>query len=315
MDNQRYIIPGRLDELPTLGAFSRASYIRDQAAFSALKPLKYVTAWLTDFDAKLAAVNAILYPQVIVEQLKVVTARMDANLLGLMIPMNHLEAYIRDLPAPTIDITAFGIQKVRLDIHSDDIEALNGALAYLIGNVDANLAALELIGYLSADHDALIATKAAFLEDNTLQNTLEDQISQLSSDNIGVFNEFAKLLKDLWADGKSIYKGFNSDKLKDYTYAQMQKRMRNDQLHTVINGIVFDNTGAKQKGSKIVARPTGFRKRGKTVKADVNAFYYIKGMIAQEYSLLVTLPNGHQFLATVTAITNETVTLDLHEAA
>lgn len=315
MSTIKIIITARIEEVPTIGQFTIDAYIRDSADFTGYKPAKYTAGFLTAVQAKAVLVNEIINPVVLTGELKVITLRLTVSVLGLRNTMNLLEGYVADATGLTVAPADFGITPVRQKIASGDVEGLNGVLATLLTNITNNFSALEDVGYTADAKTALAATKLSIFNDNAAQNTKENARAALVVANIGVINDFLKDIKAIWADGKRLYKLTDKVKLKDYTNTTIIKRIRNDELHTLIVGKVLNRAGVGEADAKIKARPSIAGKRGKTVKSGKDFKYELKGLRPTTYLITVTLKNGEMFAVNVDAKTNTTVTFDLQQPA
>lgn len=304
-----------MEEVPTIGQFTIDSYIRDAGDFAAYKPLKYTAGFLTALQAKAVLVNGIVNPVVLTSELKLITLRLTNNVFGLRNTMNLLEGYVADATGLTVAPADFGISPVRQKVSSGDVEGLNGVLSTLLTNINNNLAALNTVGYPTGAEGVLAAVKLAIFNDNAAQNVKENARAALVVANIGVINDFLKDIKAIWADGKRLYKISNKTKLKDYTNSTIIKRIRNDELHTLIIGKVINKIGKIEKDAKIKARPSIAGKRGKTTKSDASGAYELKGLRPTTYLITVTLANGDSFAVNGDAVTNKTITLDLKQPA
>lgn len=311
----KIIITGRIEEVPTIGQFTIDSYIRDSGEFATYKPLKYTAGFLTALQAKAVLVNGIVNPVVLTSELKLITLRLTNNVLGLRNTMNLLEGYVADATGLTVSPADFGISPVRQKVASGDVEGLNGALSTLLTNINNNLTALNAVSYPTGAEGVLAAVKLAIFNDNAAQNVKENARAALVVANIGVINDFLKDIKVIWADGKRLYKISNKTKLKDYTNSTIIKRIRNDELHTLIIGKVINKIGKIEKDAKIKARPSIAGKRGKTTKSDATGAYELKGLRPTTYLITVTLANGDSFAVNGDAVTNKTITLDLVQPA
>jgi len=315
MTGVKISISARLEEIPTIGQFTIDAYIRDSAAFTAYKSSKYTAAFLTALQAKAVLVNNIINPVVLTGELKVITLRMTNNILSLRGTMNLLEGYVADAVGLTVAPRDFGISAVRKKVSSGDVEGLNGALATLLTNITNNIDALTDQGYTVTAKDDLATLKLNVFNDNASQNVKENARAALVVANINVINDFLKDIKAIWADGKRLFKITDKVKLKDYTNAQLIKRIRNDELHTLIVGKVINKIGKGEADAKIVARPAIAGKRGKTVKSGTDFMYELKGLRPTTYLITVTLANGESFAVHGDAKTNTTVNLDLVQPA
>ena len=313
MEKIRLILDCRIDEVTIIGQFVIDSYKRDIADFQAYKPSKYTPDFLTALVGKKDAVDALVNPVVLTGQLKLITLTLANNVEGLRGTMNLLEGYVADANPLTVGVKDFGISGVRKKVNSGDMEGLDGALKTLITNTGDNLPALKDVGYTDDMYAALKATKQSIFDDNAAQKKKMDDISKLSADNIGVINDFLKDIKGIMDDGKRMYKTTDAVKLKDYTFADIKKRLRHDELHTLIAGTVFATGNVPASKVKMVARPSTGGKRGKTAYSNSKGYYELVGMKPQNYTITFTFPGGASYVVQADAITNETVMLDFRQ--
>ncbi len=309
MATTKLVITARIEELPTLAQFSIDSYTRDQADFRAYKPAKYVPGYLIDLTAKKAAVAAVVNPKQLTAELAVITLRLSTNILAIRPLMDRLEGYVRDAVGLTVLPKNFGISEVRKKIASDDQEGLDGALSYLEGNITNNMGALTAVGYNAAQQGQLTGLHTDINTDNAAQNAKMSARALLVQQNMGIINELAKMLKELWADGKSLYKSSDKVKVKDYTNSQLINRIRAEELKTIISGFVKDAGGTGRKG-KVVAKPV-LGGRSKTVYSVASGAYALKGLKAGFYNITVTIDGVPSFVVQGEARSGVTVVLDL----
>ncbi len=314
---EKLIITGRIEEVPAIGQFTIDSYGIDIVKFQAYKPLKYTAGFLIALNGKALLVGGIISPVILTGELKVITLRMVTNVLGLHGTMDLLEGYAEDAIGLSVGLKDFGIGPVRKCVNSGDVEGLDLALKNLLAVIASgtNMAKLVTAGYDAGSRTALIAMKASIAGDNAAQNAKENQRAALVVANMGVINDYLKDIKMIWVDGKHIFKSTDKEKLKNYTNSQIIARMRHDELHTWIQGVVYNKVGGAEKGAKIVARPISVGKRGKTVYSDPEAAYVVKGLKPVDFIFTVKLKSGAMFAVAGTAVTNVHVVLDLRQPA
>jgi len=313
MEKIRLILDCRIDEVTIIGQIIMDCYQRDLADFQAYKPSKYTPDFFTALEAKKGVVAELVNPVVLTGQLKLITLDIAKNVEGLRETMNLLEGYVADASPLTVGVKDFGISGVRKKVNSGDVEGLDGALKTLITNTGDNLTALKEVGYTDDMYAALKATKQSIFDENAAQIVKEDEISALSVNNIGVINDFLKDIKGIMDDGKRMYKTKDAVKLKDYTFADIKKRLRHDELHTLIAGTVKLSSGALAGKVKVVARPSFIGKRGKTAYTNAKGLYELAGMKPTNYTITFIFPGGASYTIQADAITNETVTLDFKQ--
>jgi hypothetical protein len=304
------IIKARIDEVTTIGQFTINSYKRDVDKFKAYKPTKYTDAFLTDLEAKKEVVKGIVNPVVLIAEQKKITERLLNTIIGLRDPMNLLEGYVADAVGLTVAPKDFGISPVRQKVNRGEVEGLNGALSTLVTNITNNKPALINVGYSDVAFTALKAAQTSIFDDNAAQNIKEGEIGALVTGNMGVINDFLKDIKGIWADGKRLFKISDKVKLKDYTLADIIRRIRQDELHTLIAGTVKSASNELASKVKVSARPSVVGKRGKSTTTDSKGYYELKGLEPKSYNITFTLPDGRMFVVSADAKTNEKVVVD-----
>lgn len=310
MGTFKLVISGRIEEVPTLANFTLASLQRDFADFSGYKPAKYTAGALTVFQGQIATVNGIINPLQLTAELKLITARIFETTTGLRSIMDLIEGYIDDADDLTIGKKDFGISTVRKNITKDDQEALSSSLAFLISNINNNMTPLTTAGYTATLHTRLTTSKQSLDDDNTAQNQKISSRALLVSNNYGTINELCSSMKDIWKDGKRIYKTSNKTKLNDYTNAKLIERIRQESLRTKVTGTVTAADGSKLVEVKLKAVPVDGG-RSKTVKLNKEGKYEFKGLKPVLLNVTVTAKGKNPFLLQVTPITNQTVTADI----
>jgi hypothetical protein len=313
MTTVNLLIRARMDEVTTVGQFVIDAYTRDFDFFKAYKPSKYVEEFLTNLTAKKVVVDRIVNPVVLTGELKVITQRLLQEMLSLREPMNLLEGYVADASPLTVAPKDFGISPVRKKVNSGDAEGLNGTLNTLVANTGNNLPALKAVGYSDAAFAALKDVQKSIFDDNAAQNAKEVARAALVVNNIGVINDFLKDIKAIWDDGKRLFKLNDKVKVKDYTNADIIRRIRQDELHTKIAGTVKGKGNILASKVKVKALTSVEHKRGKSTTTNQDGYYEIKGLKPTSYFIMFTMPDGKTYLEKADAKTNETVRLDFME--
>lgn len=279
-------ITARIEEVPILAQFTADNLTRDLPDFSSYKPAKYTPGYVTNILTQKGTVEAIVNPKKLTAELAVVTLRIMQNMEAIRPWMNRLEGYVRDAVGLTVLPKNFGIKEVRKQISEDDQEGLNGALLYLIGNINNNMGALTAAGYSGGELTTLQGLRQAIFDDNALQNQKLGARAQLVVDNRGIINALCLLLKEVWADGKLLYRLSNKTKAKDYSNAELINRIRQEELKTKIIGRVTGDDAAGLNKCKIIARPV-IGKRGKTVYSKADGTFEIAGLKPGFYNLRI----------------------------
>jgi hypothetical protein len=305
----------RVEEYHVIGAVTLAAFKDDKADFIDFSP-EFEDPFETDFEDQITAATGIATTQFYTAELAGLTERIkiDKNLIYPM--LTFLEGYInlakKNLSKPP---KLFGIKAVRDKARSENSEGLRIAFDTLKSNVEvpSDFALLQAKGLTDPKWTALKDLAVKLMKENDDQEYYKTKKAKAITDNWGLFDDLLDTIKKVQDTGKRLYKYTNKAKTDGYTMTVLLGRIRHDELHTLITGKVYDKTGTVAAGAKIVARPSSEGLRGKTVTSKADGKYELKGLKPVNYTLTVTLKNGGVFVTNVTAVTNESVVVDLKE--
>ncbi|RTQ50840.1 hypothetical protein EJV47_09495 [Hymenobacter gummosus] len=218
----------RAEEVAPLARLLRAHYQEDEAEFVDLLPEEYGKQFLTDFDARLAAVEQAVSRRSATGLSQQLGQQVQTQLDELPRQLNRLEARVRRAEGLQVSRQAFGIRQVRAALDSKDVEAVAETLRVLLQNLDANAAALQAKGHLPAETEQLRALRTALTSGSTAQDVAQTTQQTLTQTSTQVLNRLYQLMQELMADGKSLYRGVDAAKVKHYTLAQLLKRVRRE---------------------------------------------------------------------------------------
>lgn len=226
MDRMKPDFACRIDELVPLARLLRVSYLRDQADFQALLPEDYTAAFLTDYDARLAAADALEATSVQIARRMVFTERLAGVYKQLPQLLDFLAARVRRAAPLTVPADRFGLEQARRARNNDDHAGLEAALKTLLQNIGANAAALAAKGQQPQDTQQLQDLYDALVADTTSQGSQMSTQEGNTEENLTVLNALYEPMSHLFSDGKALYG--RSDKAKDYTFRQLLKRVRRE---------------------------------------------------------------------------------------
>ena len=99
-------------EVTTFGSFVIVSYETDEAAFTDFSSI-YDAAFLTDIKLKKKAIEALVFPKLLIGELKVITLRIYTNQEEVTNEINYLEGYVKLTKGLSVGLKDFGFQDVR----------------------------------------------------------------------------------------------------------------------------------------------------------------------------------------------------------
>jgi|GEM_PF-1493726 len=215
------------EELVPLARLLRAHYNRDTADFVALLPEEYGAAFLPAYDAQVAAANSVVSYLAASGKTQAIGERMTETLKPLLGLLNRLEARARRVQL-TVPQKALGIKPVR-DAHANgDMEQLDRTLKVVVLHLDENAAVLAAKGHTAAETATLRALYQSVMQDNTAQDESQTGNQRLTAANQTTLGQLYAMMQDVMADGRSLYRGSDPVRLKDYTEAQLLKRVRQE---------------------------------------------------------------------------------------
>jgi hypothetical protein len=215
----------KFEELPTIGEFAVGSARRDIADFSGFSPV-FTPSALDEIEGKIAACKEKVRSWTVTRELKSTTEKLNAVTRGLRVKLNALEGYMK-LASGELDISIAdtGVSVVRRAIARGNTEGVIAGVTNMLVAVKRNIKTLEPKGLKSDLIDGIAATTQEINALNVRQNELESERNRLTEENIEMFNGLWKALSPVFETGRALYRGVNEAKLKDYTVAQLVKRV------------------------------------------------------------------------------------------
>ncbi|MDR2681194.1 MAG: hypothetical protein LBC47_10335 [Tannerella sp.] len=215
----------KFEDLPTIGEFAVGSAKRDLADFSGFS-LVFNPDTLDGIEMKIAVCREKVRSWVVVGELKSTTEKLNTVTRSLRVKLNALEGYVK-LASGELDVNVAdtGIPVVRNAISRGNTEGVIAGVTNVLAVANRNMKALEAKGMKSALLDEIAATTREINALNVRQNELESKRNRLTEENTEVFNDLWKALSPVFETGKALYRGVNEAKLKDYTVAQLVKRI------------------------------------------------------------------------------------------
>lgn len=214
------------EELPVIAGFLVNSMEADLADFSALSPV-FDAAYVTALREKRDAVLALARPQYKTGQLKKVSATLSQQEKALRPMLNRMEGYVR-LASGELDVHAqdFGFKALRHNIDQGNDEGVLTQIKTVLQNANRNFVALHGKGMQQSDVDALVAAFETIDTLNNRQNSLMNERSALAVQNVEQGNALWAVLLEVMQTGKALYRGIDDERLKQYTFTALLKRVR-----------------------------------------------------------------------------------------
>lgn len=220
--------PGRHDELPAVARFLIASFNRDLALFIDYSA-DFDAPFAANFNDQIDAVEAVVFPEKLTKEGKLVTARIEASLKRLKVLNTLTESYVKRVgSALTVAPADFGNRVLRSKLNRGDVEGVISDLRKLLLNIDANLVALTAKGLKPATKTEMAAVPDSLTADNTLQNNNLQARNQLVNDNVDLFDALFDTMRDVAEAGKVIHKTISGkpERVPDFTIAVLLRQVR-----------------------------------------------------------------------------------------
>jgi hypothetical protein len=215
----------KIEDMPVIGEFLLNSVKKDMDDFSKFSSI-FTPEYLTTVETKINACKDLISSSTITKELKSVTRQTYDKSKGLRVKLNILEGYLK-LGSDGLDVAIedVGLKNVRNDISRSNIEGLIANMQKTLTVVKRNKSLLATKGLkeeLITDIETQIVEIRAL---NTRQNDLISDRNRLTKENISIFNDLWDSLQPIVKTAKAIYRGVDDVKLKDYTIAQLMKRI------------------------------------------------------------------------------------------
>ncbi|MDR1553488.1 MAG: hypothetical protein LBS69_08520 [Prevotellaceae bacterium] len=216
---------GKIEDVPVLGEFLLSNVKKDINDFRSFSSV-FTPDYLTGIETKINLCKELISSSSVTKELKTVTRQLYSKSKGLRVKLNVLEGYLK-LGANDLDVTVedAGLKNVRNDITRCNTEGLASNMQKVITVVKRNQPALEAKGLrpeMISDIESQIGEISAL---NVKQNDLISKRNRLTKQNIELFNDLWESLQPVVKTAKAIYRGVDDVKLKDYTIAQLLKRI------------------------------------------------------------------------------------------
>ena len=214
------------EELPVICGFAAFSLKRDLAEFTSFSP-KFTTAYVTDFETKIASVNEVIMPKSETLELKAITVRLYATMDGLTDSINRVAGYLK-LAKGGLTITAadFGLTLLRKNISSKNAEGVISSLRTVNNNLTKYATVLGAQGLTPELAAKFVAAGTAVAADNQKQYEIVSHRKSIVQNNLGLFNSLYEQLTEILRVGKILYKANDAAKLQEYTFNSLLKQVR-----------------------------------------------------------------------------------------
>ena len=228
------------EEIVVICEYVQNCFQRDIADFIAYSP-KFSEDYLKEFKNKTAALHKIVFPQDKTKELKIVTARLYANMDKLLDILDRLDGYLKlarnsadMLSQQEIDENSqlvptpndFGTVILKRKLRSRDAEGALKNLQQVNANIEKYKDLLTKQGLTTEIYDKLLVAFIEINSDNQKQYELISNRRILTAGNINSLNILYSKLIEICDIGKLLYKKSQPAKVPDYTFSYLKKQVR-----------------------------------------------------------------------------------------
>ena len=206
------------EEYTAVGDFILPSFVRDQTAIKARYP-KLDGQFLSDFEAKLAAVKVLESGLVITQAQKNASVALAVEGDVLQTELTHLNSYIRDAGLETAAVT-----DLKKDLKRGNIEGAVLKMESVKQFVVANATALENEGLAVGFAGVLDGHKVSMADKNRLQNDYMVAHKRLVDANKAEFKALYGYISKIAEKGKLVFA--NTITKDEYTISKTIGKMR-----------------------------------------------------------------------------------------
>jgi hypothetical protein len=214
------------EELSPICRIVHSILIRDLSEFSTYSPVfnqEYVNA----FGDKINSIDELVTPKIETDELKKITKRLYKTMDDLVDPITKIRGYLT-LTKSTVGLSAknFGLTVLRRKIDSKDAEGVHQNLLVVNTFLDKYREPLTVVGLNNDIIEQFNAAIASIAEDNKRQFEIVSNRKAIVQKNQNVLNELNSQLSEILNIGKSLFRGKDALKVKEYTFSTLIKSVR-----------------------------------------------------------------------------------------
>jgi hypothetical protein len=219
----------KIEELPFLGAITHEYFIRDKQDFIRFSPV-YNDPFAANLLAQNKRVDELVSARKITAEMKRMTQKLAADFTRARNALNKIERYVTmaEVDGLPLKIAAvdFGISEARVNLAKKNDEGVVLNLNVIRKNIQDNMSILEDKGYNADIQNELDTLIKDITSDSLAQTMKKKERQELVRNNIGELNKLWKIIDDILKTGKSIYKGKDDQKVRDYTYTELIRNVQ-----------------------------------------------------------------------------------------
>lgn len=214
------------EELPVIGGYVLTSIRRDQAKFEAYSP-KYNNEGLSAFENEINAADELVNPKSETTELKLITNRLYATMDDIYDKARHVEGYVTmSKGAVPISAKDFGLTALKQRVKAKDAEGTLQNLRFVNANIAKYKTELAAQGLTNELEQFFADAVGSISADNRTQYDMVNNRKAIVQANLDMLNGLYDQIREICIIGKILFRG-NAEKLKEYTFIELKKRVRN----------------------------------------------------------------------------------------
>jgi hypothetical protein len=219
-------IPLSTEEIPVVASFVCISLRRDLADFARFSS-KFNENYLNIFEEKIKIVNEVVSGKIYTQELVKITSDMRGAMSELRPMLNKVEGYVKMAGKNlTTTVSGFGISEVRKPLNRGNVEKTLKSLGDMFYNIEVNRSILSEQGFNAETENQLREIRDKISRLNQMQNQIISQRAIAVEDNATTFNALWEVVSETLIAGRSLYKGVDAARMKDYTITELKKRVK-----------------------------------------------------------------------------------------
>lgn len=217
---------GKDEELSVMAGYVEYSFARDQADFMNFSP-KFSNDYLLAYQAKTNAVRELIFSATETAKLKEATSLLYGILDSTNSKLDLIAAYLAMAgKAIPLGVKAFGITAFREKQKSRDAEGAIKALRVINENITQYKTLIQEQGLGDELILELKEAESSLYDANQQQYQIVSRRKELVQNNMGLLNDLYNSMLEICKVGKALYKSSNPQKLQEYTFSELLKRVR-----------------------------------------------------------------------------------------
>jgi hypothetical protein len=215
----------RFEELPALGEFVEASFLRDKELFAAFSPV-YANGFAEEFHSKLTAVKTAELPHILTSNMKDATEIQYTSQATMLKLVRIIERYweLNDNPLP-VRFEMLGTSELKKNLRKHDAEAVVLKAKALLQALQTCQPVLQEKGLAAEQIDEFKKLIDVIEKNNAEQNALLNQRRSMVDGKINLWNDFWDLLRNVMKTGRLIHED-NPVRKAEYSEKNLISRVR-----------------------------------------------------------------------------------------